>query len=278
MQQMVDKGMANGFAIRKAIITQVNAGTIPPTVSMNISGDTQTAVDQVRMVNNFNPQVGQTVLLAKQKQDIFILGAIATSGGNQVGPVDTGWKRASLGGGSHGGNSNGDIYYRRILDNGSWKMQWRGGWNVSGTTVITGLDPDFRPTSKRSVLVAREPQGGANSCQVDFNTNGTATLVGGTTTANSAGNHTHFVSIGVSGGVSVSVSVSGSANASGTTGAGGTDSHSHSFSGSGGSSGSGGGSGSFSGSGSANTGGGGTHTHPVDSPTWISLNGCEYFL
>lgn len=278
MQQMVDKGMAQGFAIRKAIITAVNAQTVPPSVSLNISGDTQTSVDQVRMVNNFNPQVGQTVLLAKQKQDIFILGAIAASGGNQVGPVDTGWKRATLGGGSHGGNSNGDIYYRRVLDNGSWKMQWRGGWNVSGTTVITGLDPEFRPTSKRSVLVARDPQGGSNVAQVDFNTNGTATLVGGTTNELDVGNHSHFVSIGVSGGVSVSVSVSGSANASGTTGSAGSTPHTHSFSGSGSSSGSGGGSGSFSGSGSANTGGGGGHSHPVNSPTWISLNGVEFFL
>lgn len=267
MGNMVDKAVSAGFTIRKAIITQVNALSVPPTVSLNISGDTQTSVDEVRMMNNYTPLVGQTVLLAKQKSEILILGAVATSGGTDVGPVDTGWKKATLAAGSHGGNGNGDIYYRRVLDHGSWKMEWRGGWNVSGTNIIAALDPDYRPTSKRSILVARDVQGGSNVAQVDFTSDGKATLVGGLTSPGSAGSHSHFVDLGVD------VSVSGGGGGSGSTGGASTGTnHTHSVSTSDSFSGSGGG----EASGTSNSGG--SHQHNVNNPTWISLNGVSYYL
>lgn len=115
MQGLLQKAVARGFAIRKAVITSVNALSTPPSVELNISGDTESPVDQVRMVNNLNPQVGQTVLQAKQGSEIFLLGAIAASSSKAVGPVDTDWKRA-LAAGPYNGNSNGDIYYRRVLE------------------------------------------------------------------------------------------------------------------------------------------------------------------
>lgn len=263
MGNMVDKAVSAGFTIRKATITQVNALTVPPTVSLNISGDTQTSVDEVRMMNNYTPLVGQTVLLAKQKSEILILGAVAASGGTEVGPVDTGWKKATLAAGSHGGNGNGDIYYRRILNHGSWQMEWRGGWNVSGTNIIAALDPDYRPTSKRSVLVARDVQGGSNVAQIDFTSDGKATLVGGLTSPQSAGSHTHFVDIGVDVGVSASGSSTTGGASTGTN-------HTHGFSvGVGGS-------GSGEAAGTSNSGG--SHQHNVNNPTWISLNGVSYYL
>lgn len=263
MGNMVDKAVSAGFTIRKAIITQVNALSVPPTVSLNISGDTQTSVDEVRMMNNYTPLVGQTVLLAKQKSEILILGAVATSGGTDVGPVDTGWKKATLAAGSHSGNGNGDIYYRRVLDHGSWKMEWRGGWNVSGTNIIAALDPDYRPTSKRSILVARDVQGGSNVAQVDFTSDGKATLVGGLTSPNSAGSHTHFVDIGVDVGVSASGSNTTGGASAGTA-------HTHGFSV--------GVDGSGSGEAAGTSNSGGSHQHNVNNPTWISLNGVSYYL
>ncbi|MGW0682860.1 hypothetical protein ACWD2L_05800 [Streptomyces sp. NPDC002754] len=273
MNQMVQKAVSQGFAIRKAIITSVNALSTPPSVELNISGDTESPVDQVRMVNNFNPQVGQTVLLAKQGSEIFILGAIAASSGKAVGPVDTGWKRATLAAGSHNGNSNGDVYYRRVLDNGSWKMQWRGGWNVSGTTMITGLDQEYRPSSKRTIDVPRDAGGGSNVAKIDFNSDGTAVLVGGTTSPGSTGGQT--TSGSSPGGSTSSANVTISIGVSGTTSNSSTGTnHTHTFS----DTDSGSDSHSHSVSVNNHTHQNGNHSHPVDSPTWVSLNKCEYFL
>lgn len=261
-QSMIAKAMGNGFAIRKAIVTSVDSQAAPPTVQMNISGDTETPVDSVRFLNNTTANVGQTVLIAKQQSEIFVIGALATSSGSTVGPADTGWKRANVAAGSHGGNGNGDIYYRRVMRDGSWLMEWRGGWNVSGSTMISGLDDEFCPSSKRSMAVSRDIAGGNIVAQIDFTSDGKATLVGGTTAQLNAGSHSH--------GFSVGVSVSGSASVSGSTGSGGTPAHSHGFSGSGGSDG--------SGSGSGTTNSAGTHQHVVNSPTWIGLNGVSYYL
>ncbi len=234
-------------------------------MSLTISGDTQTLVSEVRLLNNYTPLVGQTVLLAKQGSEIFILGSIAATSPMGVNnTTDNGWKRAPLTAGGHGGNGNGDVYYRRILDNGSWKMQWRGGWAVSGTTMISaspGLDPDYRPSSKRSVMAAREISGGSVAVQFDFQTNGSITLVGGNTapSGSSSSSSTDFQAPGVF----ISVGVSGA------TGGGGVDGHAHGFSGSG------------SGSGSAGHShyvNSHSHGNSVSSPGWVSLNGVEYFL
>lgn len=251
------------MTIRKGIIGAVSDTTSPPTVSLNISGDTDTLVAQVRTLNNYTPLTGQTVLLAKQGTEIFILGAIAATSPMNVGGdsiPDNGWRQSPLTAGSHGGNGNGDVYYRRVLDHGSWKMQWRGGWNVSGTTMIgsgEALDTDFRPSSKRSVLAARSATS-SNVVQFDFMTDGTVVLVGGTTAPSSVSS--------APGGTTDSVDPIDSTTTalSGYLSQGGSDlGHSHGVVGS--------------------------HYHDifVDShshsiavaaPTWVSLNGLEYFL
>ncbi len=266
------------MTIRKATIASVNDTSSPPTVGINISGDNETLVSQVRTLNNYTPLMGQTVLLAKQGTEIFIFGAIAANNPASVNnETDNGWKRASLAAGSHGGNGNGDIYYRRVLDHGAWKMQWRGGWNASGTTIVTGLDPDYRPSSLRSLAAARNSNGLSTTLKVDFGTDGSVTLAGSSLTANldinasAPGGYTSFVS-SHSHGVSVSTSGSG-----GTGGASAGTAHTHGVSV------------STSGSGSTSSNGGHDHSISVnshfhggtvstDSPTWVSLNGLEYFL
>jgi hypothetical protein len=264
MAQMSKLGF-DPMTMRKAIIGSVSDTTSPPTVSLNISGDTDTLVTQVRTMNNFTPLVGQTVLLAKQGTEIFLLGAIAATNPYSVGgagTTDNGWQQATITNGSHGGNSNGNIYFRRVLDHGSWKMQWRGGWAPGGSTILIGaanaLDTDFRPSSKRSVLAAREVQTGATALQFDFNTDGTVTLVGATTApaggSSAPGGTTDTVdpidntTVALSGYLSQGGSDLGHSH--GVVGGHWHDifvnSHSHSIT--------------------------------VTAPTWVSLNGVEYFL
>lgn len=167
---------------RKAIVTAVSATTSPPTVTLNMDGDTTVAVSSVRFMDNATPFVGDTVLVSKQKSDILVVGKVASHSisGTQT---DQGWIQATLAAGSHNGNSNGNVYYRRVLDHGAWKMQWQGGWNVSGGTLINAgvLASEYRPRTRRSCLVARHIQTGATAAQLDFNSDGAVGLVGATT-------------------------------------------------------------------------------------------------
>jgi hypothetical protein len=230
--------------IRKGIITAVADTTTPPTVTLNMSGDTTVAVAGVRFMDNYSPRVNDTVLVGKQGTEVWVLGHIASfpvSGG----VTSTGWTQASLAAGSHNGNSNGTVYYRKVLDNGAWKMQWQGGWNVSGTTVISALAAAYRPAIKRSVPAARDADG-QNVVKIDFNTDGSVNIVGGTT---GGGSHSHTNSSTGSAGNSHSHSHGGSANPTSFS-----ETHTHSTS---------------------STGSAGSST---PSPTWVSFNGIEYFL
>ncbi|MFD4474713.1 hypothetical protein ACFWPU_01150 [Streptomyces sp. NPDC058471] len=244
----------------KGTITAIDLDGSPPTLSIKISGDTTTTVSDVRLLNNYTPQVGHTVVVGKQGPDIVVLGHIAELSAYSVNSGAGGWVRAVLESGSHGGNSNGDIYYRRILDHGSWKMQWRGGWAPNGDTLmIDALAAEFRPTSRRSVLAARDASGASNVVKIDFETNGTVFLVGPNTApfgssvsgdvwyaapsggTGEAGFHQHSEHDGFG------TFFAGSHSHGVSTG------HDHGFS-------------------------GGYHTHSVNFPTWVSLNDISYFL
>lgn len=231
------------LTIRKGVVAAVNDASNPPTVSINLSGDTTTLVAEVRTLNNYTPVVNQTVLVAKQGTEIFLLGSIASvnPNGNPVNQeTSTGWIKATLTNGSHNGNTNGDIYYRRILDHGTWKMQWRGGWIPSGSVMLidtaNALDPDFRPPSKRTVLAARETQTGAIACQFDFHTNGTVAMVGSTYSTQLV-DPPDYTDTRLSGYLSQAGSDLG---------------HSHNVLAS--------------------------HDHTASAPAWVSLSGIEYFL
>lgn len=248
----------------KAIITAVSHDTAPPTVSIQFRGDTTVTIDNVRIDSSYSPVVGQTVDIRKQGPDIVITGSTAAASAS--GPdTSNGWTRATLSNGSHNGNSNGDIYYRKVLDNGSWKMQWQGGWSVSGTEMIDAgdaLGEEFQPTAHRSVAAARQVVNGT-AIVWDFHTDGRVTLTGSTATGASAtvsGDIT-FVSAGGGGFTSVNGAHShldGSSFVTTTDG-----SHDHSFS-----------------ADASHDHGflGGGHTHTVAAPAWASLNGVEYFL
>lgn len=236
---------------RKAIITAVDASTTPPTVTLNMDGDTTVSVSSVRFMDNATPFVGDTVLVSKQKSDILVVGKVAShaTSGTQT---SQGWIQATLAAGSHNGNSNGNVYYRRVLDHGAWKMQWQGGWTVSGGTLMNAgvLPAEYRPRTRRSCLVARHIQTGAVAAQLDFNSDGAIGLVGATTTPDASsssvdpGDSTSSVD-------PIDSTTTDSGHSHGVVG-----SHSHSVTGS--------------------------HSHSifltVSTPNWISLNGVEYFL
>jgi hypothetical protein len=240
------------MTIRKGIISGVAATTSPPTVSINISGDTNTLVSQVRTLNNYTPVVGQTVLIAKQGPEIFILGSIASvnpKSSTDATPTGNGWIQATLTNGSHGSGEHA-VHYRRVLDHGSWKMQWRGTWTTGGSATMIGsanaLGTSYRPTSYRPIFCARNSDG-AVGVRMDFNADGTVTVITGTPgiantnpgTSSHTG-HSHGY-IDDPAGTEDSTYVAGS--------------HSHTVN---------------------------DHSHGgsvvIGYPTWISLNGVEYFL
>lgn len=244
--------------IRKGTIAASNPTNTPPDVSLTISGDDTTTVDAVRYLDSYSPVVGDTVLIIKQGTDIVVLGQINDGGTGTA----SGWITPTpLGTGfSNNGNSNGNPSYRLVVDNGDLKIQWKGSVAKTGTaTALFTMPTGFRPASKRSMLTGRDPDGGSNSVQLDFNSDGTIVVIGGTTVPSGTG----------------------------TTGASASLSHQHSL-----------GTTDFQICGYLSKAGSdlchahgmgssdfqlGTHTHTMGNlavtfPVWITLNGVEYFL
>jgi hypothetical protein len=241
------------LTIRKGTVVAISDNTNPPTVSINISGADDTLVSQVRTLNNYTPLVGQTVLIGKQGTEIFLLGSIASVNPKTVADsstTDNGWIKATLSNGSHGG-SEGDVHYRRVLDHGSWKMQWRGSWVTNGNfTMIAsgGLDPDYRPASNRYLAAAREADG-AVTLRVLFAPNGSVVIAespAGISNTN-PGTSSVVTSSYVEHSHGGAVSLVGITHNDG--------SHSHTVN---------------------------NHSHggavTIDHPSWVSLDGLEYFL
>ncbi|MFF5973750.1 hypothetical protein ACFY7C_19695 [Streptomyces sp. NPDC012769] len=263
--QMMEKQSSLGFDPSthiKGVITAINYTTAPPTVSVQISGDTTTTISDVHLMSNYSPVVGHTVDIRKQGPDIVVTAHTADASGKVVTGGANGWVKADLTNGSHNGNDQGDVYYRVILDHGTWKMQWRGGWGVSGTFMIDTADAlptEYRPQSQRNILVARQWTTGAVAAQLQFTTDGRVQLVANTQSTLSATSSGDVQYASVSGFTSVSSShnhLDGSGFPTSFDG-----SHDHSF-------------------GASHDHGfsGGAHSHSVTTPTWISLHGVEYFI
>lgn len=259
-QQLIKSGQLGfeAMTLIKGIVVGYEFLGSPPTITVNISGDTTTEVPDIRILDGYSPQIGQTALIAKQGANIVALGHIADSGGYTVSSGAGGWVRADLSNGAHNANNNGDIYYRRVLDNGSWKMQWRGGWDPAGATAMIdtakALPSDYRPTGLRSIPAARQLSGGATTVHFDFTPDGRAIMTGATTSAPAAaaGGDVHtvdpadYTDVRLSGYLSQAGSDLGHMHNV-------YASHDHGFS-------------------------GGSHTHAVTAPGWVSLNRVEYFI
>ena len=259
--------------IRKAVVTAIDAGgaTTPPTVSVYLSGDTSATVAGVRLSNDYSPVIGDTVIVLKQGAEFFVLTSIAAEGSKVISSTTGGWLTASLATGlNHDGNGNGFVMYRRVLEDGCWKMQWKGACSISGTQTIVlaaALPSTYTPSSKQSVLAARDPGGGSVAVGLDFRTDGQIYLVGPTTVP--------FVA------VSEAVSVNAVGSLGGDIGS--VGSHSHAY--------------THPTQGTIQTGTNGGHDHSVsinghshsanisvnvtpsvNHPDWVSFASVEYFL
>jgi hypothetical protein len=167
-------------SIIKGIVTAVALTGSPPTITVQVSGDTSVDIPGVRFIDSYSPVVGDTVMMLKQGSEFFGLGQMNDTGAGTA----NGWTIATLNTGfTHHGNSNGQYEFRVVVDNGDRKLQMRGSVALTNTTAtaICTLPVGMRPTTKRSLLVARDVQGGSNVAQIDINTDGTVVLVGAKT-------------------------------------------------------------------------------------------------
>lgn len=105
----------------------------------------------------------------------------------------TSWTTATLATNyGHDGNSNGNVQYRLVSRFGTNYVEWRGGVNVpytgsnpqnGGNFLASALAAAYRPASRRTVTVACSDAASTRvALKVDFNTDGTVTIVGTTST------------------------------------------------------------------------------------------------
>lgn len=147
----------------KGVITASAATGTPPTVSLTLSGST-TVIDGVRYLDSYSPVVGDTVEILKQVSSIVVLGQLNNT---PPAPASNGWQ------------TSGGVSYRKVLDNGDFKVQFKGSFTVSGTSLFT-MGSDYFPSVTRTFTAGRN--GKATSVLVQVSTSGAVTLVGGTQT------------------------------------------------------------------------------------------------
>lgn len=290
----------------KGVVTAINLAAAPPVVSIQVSGDTSTTINNVRMLDSYTPVVGDTCIVGKQDTNVFIIGQINDTGTGSA----NGWVTPTLSTNvTTNGNTNGPVQYRVVVDGGDLKVQCRGSVAVAaGATALFSVTGNAIPSAQRNMLTARDINGSTIAVQVQFATSGAVTLSGsalGETTDASAPGTTD------TGGAAATNTGTGgdaagtSGSSSGTTGSytvsGPTDTVSHSH----------GGAVSitsithnFTDAAHTHTSGAhthtvpagshshtipsGTHTHTVaaththtitiPAATWVSFNGIEYFV
>lgn len=163
--------------LRKGTVVSVQSTASPPTLTVTISGDTL-EIPGVVYYEHYSPAVSDVVHLIKQGTDLAAIGKVAEQ------HTETAFTTVSLSGGfSHDGNGNGTFKIRRVWDHGAWRVDLMGSVaRSSGTTIATGIDAKYRPTSatRRTLTCARDAVG-QNSVKVDFGADGTITMVGGAT-------------------------------------------------------------------------------------------------
>lgn len=235
----------------KGDVDSVDLGdaSTPPTVTVDIGG---VLVPGVAIAANYTPQVGDTVVLAKQGNSyvaLFRIGAV----GSKSDETEGGWQEASLHA-DHAVQGTSTVMYRRINDHGSWKMQWKGAVDYGSNTTLlaSALASEYRPSQSRQLTIACSVAGTNELAtgRIDANTDGTLTFWGLTPTwdLGSSGfggvsNHTHGGSTGVTD------PADGLANAHSHTIPSSDLTHSHDL---------------------------GTLT--ISTPPWVSMDGVEYFL
>ncbi len=268
--------------LRKGTVSSIESTGTPPTVTVTLSGST-TTIPGVRYLDSYAPVVNDVVIFLKQTSDVLIIGQIAGQFAESVFtdvPLDNG--------NGHNGNGEGNFQIRRVWDHGAWRVDLRGGINYVANNIVDDLDPKYRPTgaTRRTLLCARNAAG-TTSVKVDFNADGTVSMVKASAAGNSDthnhgshdhsipdsshthGSHEHVIpntdhfhsgtTTVVSGhehGIpNTSHSHSGTTNVTTPN----TSTHNH-------------------GGTNGTTPNDDTHSHAIDDPLWISFNGLHYYL
>lgn len=284
---------ADYCTIKKGSVVSIQSTASPPTLTITLSGSA-TEIPGVRYVDSYAPVAGDTVDVLWQNSSVLVLGQVA------VNFAESTWTTAPLvNGNTHNGNGNGTFQMRRVWDHGAWRVDLQGGINYAGNNIINSLDAKYRPVNatRRTVLCARDA-GGANDVKIDFNADGTVSMVGGTTapfsqtpndsthshgqhehgidnSTHNHGNHEHVipaVNAGLSehnhaGAVSTVGHQHPTHDHSGTTNVETPNDSSHSHSGT-----------TQMTTPNDSTHNHGSHHHDVNDPVWISFNDVSYYL
>lgn len=234
-----------------------------PYMTVQVDGDTLTSIANVRYLEAYSPVVGDTCTMLKQGADLLAIGRINTT---TASPAVNGWVAPSLGTGIT--NTSDTVRYRVVNDNGERKIQLRGKVSVSGTNItLFAMPADLRPLFDLQLLAARDnTQSNVVTLNIGNTASGAVTITGVTAgVAGQSGGPTNFRT-GVepgSGGVADAITgntdvnhthVSGNPGENTSTINSGFTNHNHRQ---------------------------GQHQHALDRvlhPTFVSLNGIEYFL
>lgn len=175
LQAMMDNGPAATMAQATVVATALTA--TPPTCSINLSGST-TQIDGVRFLSNYTPVVNDTVSVIKQTGSVLIIGHTADTGTSSA--TTAGWTASGITG----------ISYRKVMDNGAWKVQFMGSGTASSSSLFT-LPTGFHPAATRKIHVVLDNNA---STWLQVTTGGVCTLVappGGGTTGSTDDGHQH---------------------------------------------------------------------------------------
>lgn len=156
----------------KGIVTAVDFTSNPPVLSMQLGGDTTTTITAVRFLDSYSPVVGDTCIILKQGPDVLALGQVADVGTES----ENGWNAPSLNSGFSAGLDT--PYYRLVVDHGHKKIQLRGRVNIAtfGTGVMWTMPAGFRPVLDIGPIPVGRDSTGSNAVLLTAGATGTGTM------------------------------------------------------------------------------------------------------
>lgn len=167
--------------VMKGKLLAVNYNSYPPLCTIQLGGDTSSSIADVRFLDSYVPVVNDTILIVKQGSELFVLGQMAENAPAGQESL-SGWQTPVL---STTWNSNPSaipVRYRKVLDNGSYKIQLQGRVNRNGTntgTVLWTMPAGYIPGVVRNMVATRENlNGGSNAVQLSALPNGNIEISG----------------------------------------------------------------------------------------------------
>lgn len=132
-----------------------------PYITVQVDGDTQTSIANVRHLEAYSPVVGDTCTMLKQGSDLLAIGRVNTT---TASPAVNGWVQPTLNTGFV--HSADPIRYRLVNDNGDKALQIRGSCTMTGSVVYTAnaatvftLPTGYRVSQNCSIIIPRDSGG-----------------------------------------------------------------------------------------------------------------------